>query len=592
MTSGAKFERIPAGNKPFASAFQEAVDELERITPSEKAMSVPFLKIWEIDPSSGMPRNPGSEKSIPKRPLSSQLVEPPKFGASSDVIFRERPDVSLERVIVKYNNPRDIFSYRQFQLMFIVHRPDVVFEKSINGEDCWARLLIPDAVFALEYGWTSSKGVKNSLLNGDGLRSSLGSVVPALQSMRFKPSNYTFKMNADGSMSFTVFALEDGEFNFRQASIGLHSLAESLLDPASWAVNEPFGRDSGQLKILRDALHKQLSDSKTKVASKGETVSISKVFNVLFAPLFEKAYTNLGYSSKKLFIGDLNDRAGQPSSRYSKGGSNWIGDFQVPLQDVEDIFSKNVKIGEQMTLQNFIRPFLEIFQTSETWDRTSSKKDKDDEQSEMMPRVVIRSVTNRDRDNKLSVSVYIFDAKHEFVTVTKSNKDGQDDFIGTNGSKSDLKKKLRDKNIPYISLLKGNAYIRDASFDVTMDDAMKSLKINQVFGQKGTRINFTGSPEISGKINSAPDASQFIYSGAITGDIPMIGNFAFDIFQLIWIDFGVKAWSGLFSIMSREDTLERGDFSTKLKVVSTGTDPFGTQGRKSKGFRKESQGSR
>ena len=95
MASGAKFEKIPARSKPFALAFQEAVDELESITASEKAQSVPYLKIWEIDPGSGKPKNPGKEKSIPKRPLSSQLVEPPHFGApAGNAAYRERPDVS------------------------------------------------------------------------------------------------------------------------------------------------------------------------------------------------------------------------------------------------------------------------------------------------------------------------------------------------------------------------------------------------------------------------------------------------------------------------------------------------------------------
>jgi len=579
--SSPKFKKMPADDKPFARAFQEAVSELERITPADKGQCVPFLKIWQIQPESGKPFYP-DESGLPKRPLSSQMVEPPLFGVSTDAVvrFRERPAVSLERVVIKYVNPREIFSWRQFQMNFTVHRPDVVFEESKNGEDVWSSLLIPGNTFALEYGWISSRGVKNSLLNGDGLLDDVSKVVfvPAIQSVRFTVTVYNFKIDPNNEMSFTIDALEDGEFNFRQAVVGMQSIAGVLLDPGTWNINEPFGRDTKQMKILRDAFHNKLSKSKKKTTSKSEMVAFSDVFDLLFAPLFDKAYTNLGYDKKELFIGGFNARSGQPIPRFAKE-SSWIGDFKLPLQDVENIFSKNLAIGDQITLQNFMKPFLDILGSDSTWDRTSSKKDNAGDQMEMVPRIVVRSVTNKDRDNKRSVAIYIFDAKHEFISVTANNKDKSADFIGTNGSKDDLRNKLKDKKVPFISIMKGNSYIRESNFTVALDDKIKSLMIRKVFGEAGTRVKFTGQPEIDGRVQSAPNAAKFIYSGAIMGDITMIGNFAFDIFSLIWIDFGIPVWDGMYTIMEREDTIERGDFTTKIKVKAEGTDPFGIQGR-------------
>ena len=176
---------------------------------------------------------------------------------------------------------------------------------------------------------------------------------------------------------------------------------------------------------------------------------------------------------------------------------------------------------------------------------------------------------------------------------TKTNNDNSDDFIGTSGSRSDLKKKLRDKKIPYISMLKGNSYMKEPTFEVNNDEMAKAIQAIRVFENlRKTRSDLTGSPEIEGKFGSAPEPSQFIYSGSIMGNITMIGNFVFDPFSLIWIDFGVNAWSGLFNIMDKEDTIERGEFITRIRVMSESNDPFGTRGMKKKGFRKESQGSR
>ena len=77
----------------------------------------------------------------------------------------------------------------------------------------------------------------------------------------------------------------------------------------------------------------------------------------------------------------------------------------------------------------------------------------------------------------------------------------------------------------------------------------------------------------------SPPPEQLIYSSAIQGDLTMIGNFCFDSFAMVWIDFGVKSWDGTFYVMDYEDMLDRTGFTTRVNIRSTGEDPLNTQGR-------------
>jgi hypothetical protein len=72
-----------------------------------------------------------------------------------------------------------------------------------------------------------------------------------------------------------------------------------------------------------------------------------------------------------------------------------------------------------------------------------------------------------------------------------------------------------------------------------------------------------------------------MYSSAINGDMTMIGNFVFDVFGMVWLDFGVPIWSGPFTVMEHEDVLDRTGLTTRVTFRADGSDPLGTQGRAS-----------
>lgn len=549
--------------KPFLSISQDSVSMLEGITSAEKALSVPLVRIWEVDPNTGKPAHADSNGN-PKLPLSVKFNSPPRFGESLDndaERYRERPGVSLERITIKNDAPRGFITYRTLELSFMVHRPDVIFEPLSSDGDTWSSLIIPGTVHVIEYGWRSGSGVKNGILNGLG-----EGPIPAISRVRFTVTNYNFTMMTDNQIHVTVSAIEDSEFNLRQIEL----TGPKQTEVRKIKKRNPVDVYSDKGQPLLGELQKRIDDLSQR--GEGGLVKVKDILDVLFVPAISNAYKEIGYGEPKLYLGDFNERVGTPIERYRKASSNFIGDFQIPMKDVRDLFARLiVKEHQQITLQNFITPLFEIFRDPRTWDRKKGKKDEAGNDVHTIPQIFMRTINN---PAKNSAAVYIFDAEREFTKFTES------DYYNfkKNPTREQLKKILKDKGVPFISFGKGNSYLFESQFEVVNDDQMKSLFINRFYAP--TRDKLTQKPSKEQKLNRIPDASKVLYSSAIQGDLNMIGNFAFDMFGLVWLDFGVPVWSGLFNVRAREDTIEPASFTTRISLVSEGIDPLDTQGRR------------
>lgn len=587
-----KFEPFPPDTaatadkpaRPFVAITQDAVDLLEAITPAEKAQAVPYLRMWQVDPASGEPVHK-DENNNPKAPLSLLFAEPPRFGQSfgdASTRFLERPGVSLERITITTDAPMGVITYRHVDMSFVVHRPDVIFERTNDERDAWSSLILPGAVHALSYGWKASLGVKNGLLNGEGLDDSSVKprlIVPAISSIRFVVTNYDFRISPDGQFTFNVTALEDGEYNLRRVTVG---------NPP-----KPFGPDPDPNTIQKDvpigpydargvSAVKELQNRVNDLTKDGGFVKFDDLCNKLFVPEIERAFKEIGYHDPNMILGDFNTKVGHPAERFklkTKGGGSedaWIGDFEIPVKDIRDLFGTFFKNGKPMTLYNFITPFLRILSAHNTWDRKAASRDDKGKAKNIVPTMFMRTILNPSTG---ACGMYIFDARREFTKFSESDYEKGNK---KNSTREDIKKTMRDKGIPFVSFLRGNSYIKDSNFSVVQDEQIKGILIRRAFSDP-TKNEITGKPGIAlksdGKNSRAPDVEELLYSSAISGDITMIGNFAFDLFGMLWIDFGVPVWSGPFLVKKRTDVIERGDFTTTISIQSEGSDPLGTQGR-------------
>lgn len=584
-----KFIVMGESDKPYLPGSQKSIDMLEGITPAEKGQSVPYALLWEIDTDTGKAVHAKSDGS-PIRPLSVVMIEPPKFGAptsNNEFRYAERPPASLERIVVKSNNPRGIILYRTIELSMVVHRPDVVFDEHIRSDgthvgdaDSWSSLVTPGQAFALEYGWSASSGVKNGILNGDGFSDpSSGAVVPGRKQIRFVVVNYRFSDGPDNSLKFTITAYEMGEFNLRQAFLAAPS--PSGQKPKGSATKDdidPYANDREALKKLLKTFQDRVvgSSQVDKSQKKGDiSVPFGLLFDVIFAETIEKSFKEMGFKLNGIYVGRFNSRAGKPALMYSGGSSvsnQPLSDFSIPLTKIVKVFQDLMGLGTRLTVYNFIEPFLHLFSEPSVWDRSDGVNGSD----ATIPQIVMKSVFRAVRGGQMEVSFYLFDTNREF---TKFAPDDASKLPRGASSRSDVRDLVVSKGIPYVSFLRANSFVQGKSFEVIQDEAMAGIFMRRYFGDRHVnREQKTGNPDVAGKENRSPAAQQ-IYSPVLKGRITTIGNFVFDNFNLLWLDFGIKRWDGPFQVYEIEDVIERGNFTTSLSVYSAGTDPLGTQGR-------------
>lgn len=574
----AAFQDLDDSSKPFLSVDQGAVDLLESISAVDKAQSVPLVRIWQVDPKTGDPVR--GKDGEPSGPLTIQSVEPPSFGQSADsdsVRYRERPPVSLEQIVIKNNAPRGIILYRTLSISFIIHRPDVLFAPEDPDRDSWSQVILPGNVFAMEFGWRASSGVKNEILNGQGYvnqNSNPPIVVPGVGRIRFMVTNYSFTITPENEFRVMVTAYEAGEFNLRRAELGALS-AKQRIDESGNRISitpatDPYA-EAG--KNLIASIQKQLGDDlRGKVDGKG-MVRFGDLCDSLFADVITDAFLELGYEAPTLWLGTFNERAGKTSKKYGAGdySASPISEFLLPFREVEKTFANLVKVGETLTLHNFIRPFLNIVQDPRNWDRKLAKVDVDNSQVQTLPQLMLRTITN-----KKSVSFYIFDVEREFTKFAPSDRFTKDELFGGDYTRERVRQVLADKGIPIISFQRGNSYISDSNFEVVNDDQVKSILMRRYLSPDREQFQ-----DVSQKLkdNTAVDPRQILYSSAIHGEITMIGSFVFDVFGLVWLEFGVPVWDGPFYVVSHEMMLDPSGFWLKIGFISAGSDPLGTQGR-------------
>lgn len=574
------FSTLKPTDRAFFASNSEVIDLLESMTPVELALAVPYLKIWRVDPDTNRPTNPDpNDPERPKAPLSLKLMEPPRFGASADVRFRERPPVSLERFVAKTQTFRNVFLNRTFEISFTVHRPDVIFGERDEGADNWSDILLAGNMFVVEYGWASSG--KHPLLNGEGYKSNKGSTavsIPGRSKRIFQVIKYNFQITPDMQFKIVVFATDSGDLHLRSAPLASISLPkedqrteDAKKDGKNTVPKQLHPIDKDAADVYKD-LQNRLNDIKRtrKLPKVGQMVRFEDVANKFFAPVLEESFKRLGYNNPKLWLGTFNKRAGKTVATYgaqdmSNGRS--IGDFEMPIDWIQEEFARVIKNGTEISVTNFIITFCVMFGKQDIWDRTQSTKDTFGVDNYTIPDVRVKTITNGK-----DIDFYIVDIMNEVTQFEESDRLKGNEKL----TPAALREKLKNKNVPQVQLLKSQSFIKDAEFSVVVDEQLKSILIKRF--NEPSREESVNQPTVTRKKGSPPP-EQLIYSSAIQGDLVMIGNFVFDTFAMIWLDFGVKTWDGTFYVMEHEDVIDRGGFTTRVNVRSTGEDPLNTQGR-------------
>lgn len=552
--------------RAFLTATPAAVAELESITAMDKAQAVPYLRIFEIDRQG---------KRTSQQPLSVKFMEPPQFGESVDR-YAERPVVSLESFTVKSKlSLPGLQLFSTVDISIVVHKPDAIFHAERDGGSDWWDLLIPRRLFEAEYGWAAS--CANGIMNGDGIPGdTTHPTVPGRRQISFTVNSYSFEILHNGEFKFIIHALEDGEHSMRKAHVGALGIIDTADEKLERSKNgtvidfQPESLDSPRGKRIVKYLQDRVDElrQKAKGAKGGLMVSLQDILDVIFAPIIDYVLSETGYDVD-LRLGRFNGKVGFPAREHGQAdlSNHSIGEFQVAFETVAKIFGEFMKTGEQMTVYNFMTRFLSLVQEPGNWRNGSGSG----YPNWRKPDIKTKIVYARDHESgKRTATLYVVDLNNEVVKFDASER------LGFGATKERIKAVLDSRNVPMVSFGHGLSYLQEGTtFNVDMDSMVKTVMIQKSMGQ--TRQDVTGKTNAATQIGRV-DPAQLIYASAIRGELQMLGNFVFDSFGLLWIDFGIPQWSGTFFGMEKEDRVTRADFSTRIAVHSAGDDPLGTQG--------------
>lgn len=557
--------------RPFVRTSQRPIELLESMTPVDIGLSVPVVRITEVD-RSGHP--------VGGRPITLDLTEPPRFG---DPVGRhpERPLVSLENLRVETDQQTGIILTRKVALDFVVHRPDVVF----SGDDdlsTWRHLLREGTPFLLEYGWTGRS--TNDLLNGvgfhdDGPSGGSGIIVPSTTFMVFVVSTYTFSMQANGELRFNLQALESWDSVLRTVRLGqLLSRRDVLVDDVRSREGRVVQVEEGTYdrdRMSMDAMKSQLAAVVTarSVRGVGDFVRFGDVADVMFDPLIRSAAAMSGFSRVDLFIGNFNADAGHQKLGTSRErmATRSIADFLVPRKDIQRTLAEYVRAGAQITLLNFISTVVSGMNEPGIWEdgldllRPGAVV--------RQPNVTVRTQPFRLHDGGMGLALYVIDVYDGVVRF--------DDLDVQRTSRTEVIERVRKKGVPIVRFGHSSSYIQDMNFEVIIDEPIKAVRIESSHSDRKHRVELAETPSDQRAGHSEPE--QFVPMSVVQGEMTMFGNFVFETFGTVWLDLPVRQTAGVFNVRGRVDNVSRAGFTTAVTVISEGLDPLGTRRRSTEG---------
>jgi hypothetical protein len=560
----AQFVIGPNVNPAFKCA-QKTVELLESITPVDMAQSVPYIRMVRVDPKTRAPAPNAKPLNI--------FFKPPEFGGSVEgAVNRERPAVSLESLSVITKQNYGTIMEEHIEISIKAHRIDAIFFGSDSG---WSDLLTPGNQHQIEYGWTGAS--KNGLINGEGFfDETTHATIPSKRSILCTTSYYTFNFNEKGEVDLKIKAYNTAGYAIRDMLVG-HEFFPEVLDPDATGfvpIRDSISKETAAnvLKNIQTRL-KTLEAQGTPKKGVGMMVRLVDVVNVLIAPTITQVATRWGYSEPQLLVGNFNRNCGSTRERFGAKSmaDRSIGEFTVPMEMVTSMVNQAFSSGIELTVYNFLSNLFGICNRSDVWEFGKAKKG-DGSLKIQKPNVKIR-VSERQINDRKVLSVAVVD---QFAEVKRF--DPSDALAPEQQSREKIKQIVLGREVPFITFGKGFSFLKNCDFEAVMDPQIARNKITAAAGAARSRAEYvqkTGAAFRQG----LPDAYHEIFASAVEGDLTMIGNFAFDTFSLIWLDFRVPIWDGPYTVTERQDTVGKAGFETRIHVFYEGNDPLNVRRR-------------
>ena len=545
---------------------------LESITATDMAQAVPFLQIVRVDPGTRSPLEDAES-------LNVFFQKPPEFGLAIADHTRhgERPPVSLREFKIGTTQDLGPLVLQDVEINLVVHRPDAFFDDPENNG--WVSLITPGESHIVRYGWAGSS--KNELVNGDVFCERIGNTTVAVDSIKsvlFTTYYYTFTIRENGEFEINIKGKQNGDFALRKMLVAdIDEVHENEnFDRSQFALNPEqsplFGENAKPLRKLLQAKMTDLIEASTiKKNNKTTHVKMIDVMNKLVAPTIARRAKQWGYDNVELLLGNFNVNVGTTTKKYNSRNMSGesIGSFEIPVATLKDIAKRLSAKGSEVTMRNFMTTLTSIAGSGASW-----ATNKDTSRPQSRPTIKI-GVSEKSLKGKQILSVVVIDIRQELIRFDPSDQLEPDAKTGRI-SRDRIRKKVIEKGIPYVSFGNALSFIKDASFEVEMDPLIQRAMIERYAQHLKTRQEVAHETKAE---TEKPMSENFndIWQSTLKGNVNMLGNFVFNVFSYIWIDFGVSTWNGLFSIRQRSDVLTANGFETSIEVYTEGGDPLNTK---------------
>ena len=552
---------------PFSAAAREGILLLESATPAQLASCVPRIVITKIDFRTGRPVED-------TRPLMYDLVETPQFGSVGGIEFgvdrdrfMERATVSLSSLDVKTNLQYGVDVLKEVTLKFTVHRPDIVFDRS--SKIPWREILEEGKSFSLEYGWIANPvACPNDLFNGYGHVSRDGTVIKSTEVVLLLVSRWTTVLRQSGEVDVTISAYENGDIALRETRFA--DVAGAVIG----AAGEPGPNGEPPIVTDSDAARSLFTRFKqvtpVVLSGRGKFVRLGDVLDEIAAPMIEAAVKQFGYRGNPsclMSIANFNVCAGRQSEAW--GGrdmnSSSIADFLVPLDRLIETMSKHLASGRAMLLRNFLNYVLKFVNSDEAWAQVHA--------DQLRPLIGVSYETVKTRDG-MTLSMMVLDRNAVGDNVKRLSRLPLD-----RQTRDGIMNALNDANVPVLEFTRAGSLIFDASFEMQPEPLLQSIQVETAESGRKDRVQKTAMPDVESRRGQALP-HDIIPISILEGDVTMNGNFVINPFDRIWVEFfGSSSISGIFNVLSKNDHVEPGKFTTQVHLISEGIDPLNTRFR-------------
>lgn len=586
-----KFEKVPKLNAAFVSS-QKAVELLEKTSAADLSSAVPFIKILRV-------KNGRPDDVNPL--LNTFFQKPPEFGSSiaSHMRYGDRPPISLDKIEIAQELSYGLLTKTSVTINLVVHRADafLAFNRGkfeLTDENRWVSLITPGVSHLIEYGWRGAGA--NPLFNGEGFIDEQGSdinsqdtrklFIDSTKTILFTTSTYNFSITNNGEIKLDIKGYLNGDYLIRDVMLAENKEVKKDAKQATAAKGEvPIRHFFTNIEYdkLKEELTKLIKGFKSVEIphgkqSKTEKITLYDVLNVLRIgeSITELASKHWNYKDVKLYIGDFNNKCPVTSEKLGTRelAGKSIGDFVFEKSDLYNLLGNMIRGGVTITISSFLDRFLAIINNPSSWQTKGKNPLKIDQ-----PTVKIKIAERRVSATEKEMLLLIFDVMNE------EKRFGLDDrfynFEDNSLTRARIKELMNERNVPVLSLGKGNSFIKDANFEIIMDNGIFTSQVEKTSKQLNTRQDFISFSEAANQQNRL-DSFHTIWQSGIQGTLTTIGNFCFDMFGILWIDFGVSLWDGPFRITKKTDIIEAGNFTTNLEIISTGEDPLNTKIKKTK----------